>query len=175
MKAVGADDKIEASLPGPFKPDMGAVPILPDRRDLVAEDDLRPRRRPVERQAGETAAGNGDEAAAGKRAKGRNAKSRELLAPVAHDAKLADVVAAGLELARKAHALGDLIAQAPEVDDISAGAQMRRTFDKGGFIARSVEPESECCGPAIPAPDMRTDCALMLPPYGSTAGETVVA
>ena len=93
VQAVRADDKIEPSRGRAFELDMRAVPFLSDRCDLIAEDDLRARRRLLEQEARKTAARNGDEPAPRERIKTLHAEPCDPFAPVADDAKLADVVA----------------------------------------------------------------------------------
>ena len=63
--------------------------------------------------------------------------------PFANDAKLADVIARSVEVAPEPHALGDIIAEAPEVDDVASCPEIGRPFDKRGFEAGGGEPEGE--------------------------------
>ena len=143
MQAVRADDEIETPGRRALERDIRPARVLVDRNDLIAEHDLGSGGGPVEHESGKDAARDGDEAAASQRANGRHAKSGELFAAVANDAKLADVVACGVEVAPEPHALGDVIAEAPEVDDVASCPEIGRPFDKRGFEAGGGEPEGE--------------------------------
>lgn len=143
VQAVRADDKIEPSRRRALELDMRCVCFLVNRGDLIAEDHLRARRRLLEQEAGKPAARNGDEPAPGKRIKTRHAEPGDPVAAVAHDAKLADVVADRLERVGKPHPLGDVIAKSPEIDHVAAGAQARRALDERGFKTGGVQPEGE--------------------------------
>ena len=123
--------------------DAHFVRFFVKRRNLIAEQNLGPLGRLVEQEPGEAAARDRDEPVPCERAQAFRAETRDPFAPVADDAKLADMIASRLEAVREPHPLGDVVARAPEVDDIAAGPERRRALDNGRVVSCGVEPVGE--------------------------------
>jgi hypothetical protein len=75
--------------------------------------------------------------------KTRGPESGYAFAPGVDNPHLAHTVADALKLVREPHALGDVVAEAPEVDHVSAGAQAWRALDNRGLETGGVEPKGE--------------------------------
>ena len=58
-------------------------------------------------------------------------------------AQLAEDETFALNFGQQAHALGDVVAGAPEIYEVSAGAQVGCGFDDGGSVAVVDEPVGE--------------------------------
>jgi hypothetical protein len=58
------------------------------------------------------------------------------------------------------------VSVAPEVDRITAGAQVRRALDDRGFETAALSRKASV-GPAIPAPEIRSDLEDMRVAYQS--------
>ena len=87
----------------------------PNRTSVSALDRLK-------QQPGKIAARQRDEPPAGQLAKDARAKSGYAFALRVDNPHLAHAVADALKLVREPHALGDVVAKAPEVEHVSAGA-----------------------------------------------------
>jgi hypothetical protein len=123
MQAVGADDEIEAARWRALEGDSDAVPILMKPGGGIAEQDFRSGLRALEQQAGEVAAPDGHETPSGQLPEHARGEPRQAPARVIDNAQLPHVVAQAIEVAREPHSFGDVVADAPEVDHITAGSE----------------------------------------------------
>ena len=143
MQAVGADHKVKRARAGMSELRLHVVRPFLEADDLVAKQDLRLALDRLEQQPGKIAARQRDEPPAGQLAKDARAEPCYALAASVDNPHLAHAVADALKLAREPHALGDVVAEAPEVEHVSAGAQARRPLDNRGSEPGGVEPEGE--------------------------------
>lgn len=120
MQTVRPDDEIETARRRELELDAHLIGLLTERDNLISEHDLAPTRRPVEQEPGKTAARDRDEASACKGAEPVHAKASKALALVADDLQLSNVVAGAFNPVFKSHPLGDVVAQAPEIDHVAA-------------------------------------------------------
>ena len=72
-----------------------------------------------------------------------SAKSRNFGTSLINDAQLAHVIADALDPFGKAHPLGKIVTQPPEIDNEAAAALRGRTLDQSRLEARGVQPKSQ--------------------------------
>ncbi len=147
MEAAGADDQVELLDRRVLERHPRTLVVLFDRRDGVAED--RPHLS-VERfinQFRKVAAQNAQVTISKHRLKRACAETACPPAFLIDDADLVDLVALAPERRQQAHPIGDVEAAAPEVDDVAAGAQRRRTLDQHRLEAVAQEPIGETWPP----------------------------
>ena len=140
MQAVGADDEIEPPLAAGFQSNGDMVLPLVQRDDLVAEDRLRAVLERLEQQPRQRAAADGHVAAAGEFDEDLGAEAGDAFAGRIDDAHLANAVTVAQDFGHQTHALGDVVAEAPEIDDIAAAAQRRRMVEQGRREAGAFQP-----------------------------------
>ena len=122
---------------------MYAVRSLFKVSNLVAEEDLRLTLDRIEQHARKIAARQRHEPSAGQLTEYARPEPCYAFATGVHDSQLAHPVTHAAKLVCKPHAFSDVVACAPEVDDVSAGAQAWRIFDNRGLEAGGVQPEGE--------------------------------
>jgi hypothetical protein len=111
--------------------------------DLVAKQDFRLALDCREQEPGKVGARQRYVSAAGQLAEHARPEPCYALAPPVHNPHLAHVVADALKLVRKPHPLGDVVAEAPKIDDIAAFAQARLLLNERRCEPCGVEPEGE--------------------------------
>ncbi len=133
MQPVGAHDQIEPILPAVREGHDGPGFVLRDRCDRHAEMD-----RDALTGAGERGREIGprqaDEAAALRLVQRRQVHVRVLAAVAIDHPQLAHLVAALAQRRDESHALRDLVADAPEIDEVSARSRRRRLLEQHGIV-----------------------------------------
>ncbi|CKV54633.1 Uncharacterised protein [Mycobacterium tuberculosis] len=143
VQSVGTDDQVEIARGGPFEGEPDAVAVLVDGGDAVVEDRFHlvfDRR--VDR-GGEIAARQAGEVVADHAAKDVDAQVGFDLAGGTDGADVFHVVTRRCDLVRDAHSFGHLVADAPEVDHVAAGAELRRPLDHCRGVAGALQPVGE--------------------------------
>jgi hypothetical protein len=144
MDALGADDEIETAFRAALEGHIHRIAIVDLRGDPVAEHHLRPAlHRPVERQR-QFAARQADEAAAGCPVENFGLETAPAAPVIADQAHLADLISGFEKLRHQPHLLGNVIALAPEIDDIAARARCRRFLDYRRRQAMFGQPPGHC-------------------------------
>ena len=144
VRAVAADDQIEVASGARGKANIDAGAGLLETDDAVAEQGFDFAVEGVVDAGGQIAARNAEELALGHFEEGLGGKRGGSSAAIIDDADFADDVAVRANAGQHAHAVGDLEAGAPEIDDIAARAQARRGFDQGGRKSVASQPPGEC-------------------------------
>ena len=142
-KTVGADDEVEVALARDAELDSHRIGLFPEGDDLIVEENLGRGIGRFEQQLRKVAPSKRDETASGQRVEGLCTESRQTLALAADDPEFANVVADRPEACGQPHALGDVVAEAPKVDHITACPEPRSTFDNRRLEARRIEPVCE--------------------------------
>ena len=170
MQAIGADDKVKGARAGVSELHPDIVRPLFEADDLVAKQDFRLAPDRVEQEPGKIGARQGYEPPASQLAEHARPEPGYALAPPVYDPHLAHAVADAPEIVREPHALGDVVAEAPKIDDIAASR-------KPGACSTSVVvnpaalSQKASVGPAIPTPEIRTVVTHMPSPYRSGPAE----
>ena len=143
VQSVGADDQVEIARRALLEGEPDTVAVLVDGGDAVPEDrfDL-VFDRGVD-GGGQVAAGQAGQVVAEHAAKDLDVDVGLDLAGGADGAKVLDLIPGGADRVLDAHALGHLVADAPEVDHVAAGAEFRRLLDHRRGVAGSVQPVGE--------------------------------
>ncbi len=136
VQTVGADYQIEPAHAGVFEMNSNTICLLLKADDFISEDDFRCGFDLVEQQPGKIAAPERHEASAGQFMEDSRPEAGHALASGVNDPHLAQVIANALDIPCQAHALGDIVSKAPEVDDVATGAQRRCTLDHRRLEAR---------------------------------------
>ena len=103
-----------------------------DAIDAIAEDRFDVAGERAEDDCGEFAAGQTDVTAVRHARKGVHLKAGDALAGGIDGAQFAEHETFTFNFGQQAHALGDVVAGAPEVYQVASGAQVRSCFDNGG-------------------------------------------
>jgi hypothetical protein len=143
VKSVCPDHQVKVAHDSGFESDASAVTGLLDARDCVVEDRFRAACDPVEDGCGQVAAREADVAALRQPGNCHDGESRDTFAGTIHDSNFLHHVAFAANLWQQLHAVSDIEAKSPEVDEVAAGPQCRGFFDDGGPHAVMREPVCE--------------------------------
>ena len=113
----------------------GGDAVAEDRFDVVFDGRVD--------RGGQVAAGQAGQVLAEHAAEDVNAHVSFDLAAGADGAKQFNLVPGGTDRVFDAHAFGHLVADAPEVDHVAAGAELRRLLDHRRVVAGAVQPVRE--------------------------------
>ncbi len=131
MQAVGADDEIERAGLRALELDPDVVFFLAESPDLVAEDRFDPiTERSVDAPC-QIASAYAEELVVQRAAEACHAEPANAGSRTVDDADLAHLVAVLTKCRHQIHALGDVEARTPEIDDVAAGTQRRGALDNG--------------------------------------------
>ena len=144
MQPIGRHDEIEASRGCMFEHDERALAVLADSGDAVAEDRLYLWGNEAVDLACEIAAEQAHEAPVGCRLEATDVEPHDPASLGVDDLELANVIPDTIECRSKAHALGDVVADAPEVDHVAAGSKRRGTLHESRDEAMPQQPVGEC-------------------------------
>jgi hypothetical protein len=143
MEAVRANHQVGLARESVIEANPHARSRLLDTRDGVAEDRLdRPSQRTIDRRR-KVRAPQGDVAAVGQAGQGIDRHARTRAALSVHEAQLPHLVTQLLESGDQAHLFGDVVADQPEVDDVTAGAKLGRRLDEHHLVTGFPQPVSE--------------------------------
>ena len=137
MQTVGAYNQIKPTLTPAFELNLYAVCIFSHADDLIAENDFCRAPDFFEQQPRQVAAPKRHKSPAGQFAKNPSSKASDAPTPIVDKPHLAHVIADALDVACQAHALCNVVAETPEVDDIAAGSQRGPVLDQGWLKPRS--------------------------------------
>ncbi len=113
----------------------GGDAVAEDRFDLVFDGAVH--------RGGQVAAGQADQLVAEHAAEDIDVHVGLDLAAGADGAHHLNLVPGGTDRVFDAHAFGHLVADAPEVDHVAAGAELRRLLDHRRVVAGAVQPVGE--------------------------------
>jgi hypothetical protein len=145
MQPIGSDYEIESTPASVLKVDVDAVCSLLQGNHFIVEDDLGFVLNGLEQQAREIAAPERHETC--HLLKHPRSKAGELLAAVIDDPKFAHPPSGVADLVREAHALGNVVSEAPKVDNVAAASKGRRPFDDGRFKSNTPASAPRRQGP----------------------------
>jgi hypothetical protein len=145
MKAVGADHQVEATGRAALEPDIDAAVALRQCRDGIVEDRFDTALDAAKQLHGKLAARQADEAVVQRVAEQVGWEAAGLAAPVIDETHFPHRIARIAHGGQDAHAFGDGIAGAPEVDHVAIAAQMRRLLDQGRLLTAAQQPVSQGC------------------------------
>ena len=143
MQTVGADDQIEPALAPAFELDLDGIAALFEADDFVAENDFRAVLDLLVQQLGQFAASDRHITSAGQFVEDPRAETGNGSAFCVHDAHFTHVIAGAVDAVAQAHALGNVVAEPPEVDDVTACAQGRRVLDQSWLEPGGFQPEGK--------------------------------
>src|SRR6185312_7656071 len=143
MQAVGSDHKIEPAFAAMSQTNPNPVRLFPQPGDLVAEDALDRALDPLEQQAGQLAARQGDIASSGQLAKNPRSEPGAASARVIHDPHFRHAIAEAVDVLDQSHSVGEVVAKAPEIDDVAAGADIGSALDQCRHKPGCAQPEGE--------------------------------
>src|SRR6516164_9430121 len=121
MQTVSTYDEVESTLLGFSELNFHTVGLLLERNNLITEDGLCRAPNLLEKQSREIASSERHEAAAGHFLEYSSAKTRYSITIVIDNAHFADVIANAVKVICETHLIGNVISEAPEIDDITAG------------------------------------------------------
>ena len=141
MQAVGTYHQVEAALA--CLPEAGphVILLLLQADDFIVEDNLRRAFDLLNQQSRELAASERHIASVGQLSENAGSEASQPLAGLVDNPHLAHVVADAVDVPYQAHALRNVVSEAPEVDDVTARARLRRTFDQGRLKPRGPQPK----------------------------------
>ena len=143
MKTIGADDKVEASRWRVVELHGYSTWVLMKRPDAIAEHCFHLAFDGLVDTPGKITARDAEKAIAQCPAEAIGAKTTNPSTQVVDDPHLARVVAGPLEPRDEVHLLGNIETHTPEIHDVAASAQDRRSLDHGRGEATVREPISE--------------------------------
>ncbi len=143
MQPIRPDDQLYLAGSGMVKANPHAVAAVVNRGDGVAKDCLHPAGQRAVNGSAKVGAAHAGEAVAGQAPEDGGREAAALPALRVHIAHLIDLVAAFQNLGQQAHLLGDVVADAPEVNDVAAAAQLRRLLDEQHLVAGFEQPVGE--------------------------------
>src|SRR6516165_1522782 len=130
MQPVGADNQIGLARRSLIEANPHALPRLLDTREGVAEDRLDlPIQGAVDRGR-QIGAPQGGEAAIDQAPNCLGRETAALVAMPVHEAHLSDLVTQLSDAGEQAHLVGDVVADPPEVEDVTAAAKLWRRLDE---------------------------------------------
>src|SRR5271166_2047373 len=72
------------------------------------------------------------------------AKASHTLAPIVYNPHFTHVITNAPDVTRQAHALGNVVTETPEIDNIATGAQRRCTLDQRRLEPCRFQPKRQC-------------------------------
>src|SRR5262249_27969688 len=120
VKAVGADDEVGIARRRMIESNVDAVVMFFDGGHRIAEDRFDLALTGTIDRRGEIRAAHAGEAILGHTAEDVDVESTPLSALAIDEAHFADLIAEAPDLPDKPHLLGDVVADAPKIDDVAA-------------------------------------------------------
>ena len=119
VKPVGADRQVETQLRGMPESNIIAIRVLFESDDFIAENGFDVPLDLLVKQRRKIAAPDGDVTPSAYLSKHPGSKAGQSPAAVVNDAQSTHVIAVPLNFRYQPHALGDVVAESPEIDDVA--------------------------------------------------------
>ena len=144
VQSVRADDQIDVARLCMIEFDPRACAMVIDRRNAVAEDRFHPCIQRVMDGGRDIGARQGRDAPVRKRPQRARWKASARSAECVHHPDFVGRVLQLQKTRQQAHPFHRVVANAPQVEHVAAGAQRGRLLDQQHIVAESAQPEGEC-------------------------------
>ena len=141
MQAICAYNQIETAIGSMFELNLDVVSVFSEIDDCVTENNFSRAFDLPKQKPGKIAAPKGHEASSRQLMEDFRPESGYPFAPVINNSHFTDVITNAIDVAQQAHAPGDIISEAPEVDDVAAGTRRSRMLNYRRFEASFFQPE----------------------------------
>src|SRR5690242_1839822 len=143
MQPVRSNNQIDFAWSGMIEADAHAITLLLDLSYRVAKDRFDVSIKRTEDRSSEIGAPHLDEAAVGHAAENVNREAAGFTTIPVNVAHLPDLITQLFNSTEQAHFIGDVVANSPEVDRITATPKMRRLLDEQHFVTAFPQPICE--------------------------------
>ncbi len=143
MQPIGSNHQVKLAFRSALKAHANTAIALLNSSNAVTEDGFNLAVDGREDAGRQFTAWQADEVAMRRSIKGAGGKARNDLAMGVEHPDLTDLVSFSVDFGQQPHAVGNVVAAAPEVDNVPAGAQLRRSLDQGGLHAIVQQPVSK--------------------------------